>query len=208
MYFSCYKIKEPEWHWTLEWCSQSACHGVNVKTTTTKGKRKRTLLLIILCTWPTTNSLSGTLLWKGWFSSCKLTSTSHGRGIWHFPFIQSCFFLKHTPQEEGGSQRRVSIKCSIKDTSRVCAGPLPAEVSTKAHSDLESRRNKTAFGDRRNEEEVKLVVPAVRIAEEVRRAEKTVRKRSLHSAWLGPRHLVVVLARKNAKKIVRNVYES
>ena len=78
-------------------------------------------------------------------------------------------------------------------------------MSTKAHSDLESRRNKAAFGDRRNEEEVKLAVPAVRTAEEARKAEKTVRKLSLQSAWLGPRHLVVVMARKNAKKIVRNV---
>ena len=46
--------------------------------------------------------------------------------------------------------------CSIKASSRVCARPLTLEMSLKARSDLESRRNKAAFGGRRNREEVRL----------------------------------------------------
>jgi len=59
-------------------------------------------------------------------------------------------------------------------------------VSIKAYSDLESGRNETAFGDRIDVEEGKLVVTAVRAAEETSKAEKTERKLSVQSAWLGP----------------------
>ena len=59
-------------------------------------------------------------------------------------------------------------------------------MDIKAYSDLESRRNETAFGDRIDGEEGKLVVTAVRTAEETSKAEKTERKLSLQSAWLGP----------------------
>lgn len=52
----------------------------------------------------------------------------------------------------------------------------------QGNSDLESRRNKTTFGGRRNGEEVGLVVAAVRTAEETRWAEKSVRKFSLQRA--------------------------
>ena len=59
-------------------------------------------------------------------------------------------------------------------------------MSIKAYSDLESRRNETAFGDRIDVEEGKLVVTAVRAAEETSMAEKTETKLSVQSAWLGP----------------------
>lgn len=71
----------------------------------------------------------------------------------------------------------------LEGTGRACTGPWTSEVSIKAHSDLESSRNETAFGD---VEEGKLVVTAIRAAEETSKAEKTESKLSVQSAWLGP----------------------